>query len=362
MKTIEYIKKYGLEGLKADLAIQITDYSDRVVLNYHQIDSPKMHEVVKECRGLILEKNTWKVLCRSFDRFYNFGEDGSRSFNFSNSICFEKLDGTLVNLYNDGRQWAYATRKMAYAEGPMHGKDENYADEIYNITPLTIGNMIKLDPENTYIFEYTSPENRVITKYDKAALTLLSIRNKSGYELPQKEVDEIAGHFDFNRPKQFYFSSYNDVMTHITNLPRLEEGYVCLNVSTGQRVKVKNPSYLAVAHLRVDGIASPKRIKSLIIEGGDYEYLADFPEDFPLFEADRMRYIHLLHEIILLQSGTRLIKDQKEYAMIVKDSPVSGIMFQLKKGRSLSAIIRGMTDAARIRLMGGKIERNNKIQ
>ena len=74
MKVIEYIKQHGLESLNTDFGIKINEYDDIVVLNYNQIESPKFHPICDECRALILEKGTWKVLARSFTRFFNVGE------------------------------------------------------------------------------------------------------------------------------------------------------------------------------------------------------------------------------------------------------------------------------------------------
>ena len=51
-----------LEGLKAFVGV---DYKlhptlPLVILDYSQINSPKLHPIVLECRGLVLEMGTWK--------------------------------------------------------------------------------------------------------------------------------------------------------------------------------------------------------------------------------------------------------------------------------------------------------------
>ena len=74
MKTIEYIKKNGIESLKSEFGINVKEYDDLFVLNYDQIESPKTHPIVQECRSLILDKQ-FNVVSRSFDRFFNFGEN-----------------------------------------------------------------------------------------------------------------------------------------------------------------------------------------------------------------------------------------------------------------------------------------------
>lgn len=74
MEVQKFLKEHGIEELQKQFAIIVTDYPDRVVLNYNQIDSPRFIPLVDECRALILRKGTWEVMARSFDRFYNLGE------------------------------------------------------------------------------------------------------------------------------------------------------------------------------------------------------------------------------------------------------------------------------------------------
>jgi hypothetical protein len=72
----EYLKTKTLDNLHDELAIEINrhDTLPLAILNYNQIKSPKKHPIVLECRGLVLEIETWKIIARSFPRFFNFGE------------------------------------------------------------------------------------------------------------------------------------------------------------------------------------------------------------------------------------------------------------------------------------------------
>jgi hypothetical protein len=119
MKVIDFIKEKGLQALTDELAIKVQDYPDSVVLNYHQIDSPKKNPIVMECRGLILRKpacaeDDWRVLARSFDRFFNLGECPPMEqkkeralLHHPNLLILEKVDGCLhyrtqIHLWNGG--------------------------------------------------------------------------------------------------------------------------------------------------------------------------------------------------------------------------------------------------------------------
>ena len=52
-----YTKAYeGVVSLESEFGIQVKEYPEEglYVFNYSQIESPKMHPIVMECRGLIL--------------------------------------------------------------------------------------------------------------------------------------------------------------------------------------------------------------------------------------------------------------------------------------------------------------------
>ena len=61
------IKEYfesgkNLEDLKNELGISSNSFDDLVVLNYSQIDSPKTDPLVRMCRGIVIEKDTWNIV------------------------------------------------------------------------------------------------------------------------------------------------------------------------------------------------------------------------------------------------------------------------------------------------------------
>ena len=66
----------GLDRLTELFGIKVRRYPEDnlVLLDYNQIDSPKTHPIVIECRSLILALDTLEVVSRKFDRFFNLGE------------------------------------------------------------------------------------------------------------------------------------------------------------------------------------------------------------------------------------------------------------------------------------------------
>lgn len=66
--------KLAIEELTKEFAIKVRQYDEGLlVLNYDQIESPKSHPIVMECRALILDTD-FNVVSRAFDRFFNIHE------------------------------------------------------------------------------------------------------------------------------------------------------------------------------------------------------------------------------------------------------------------------------------------------
>jgi tRNA splicing ligase len=56
------------------------------------IGSQKNHPITNECRGLVLETGTWKIVAKTFNRFFNLGELANTpdKFNWNNFRCESK--------------------------------------------------------------------------------------------------------------------------------------------------------------------------------------------------------------------------------------------------------------------------------
>ena len=83
-------------------------YPNLMHFSYDQIESPKAHPIVQECRGIILDSaNNWKVIAYPFNRFPNYGEQWGGAIDWTNVRVQEKVDGcyphsTLLPLWGGG--------------------------------------------------------------------------------------------------------------------------------------------------------------------------------------------------------------------------------------------------------------------
>ena len=64
----KYILKHGIEKTISDLKLKTRDYENKILLKYDQLTSPTLMGLpeMQDCRGLILEKQTWKVMSLAF--------------------------------------------------------------------------------------------------------------------------------------------------------------------------------------------------------------------------------------------------------------------------------------------------------
>lgn len=93
LKLITYIKKHGLEKTLTDFSLKSKDYGHKVIIKYDQIGSNFTDEEVREARGIILEKGTWKIMSWAFYKFFNSEEGHCAKVDFDNAKILEKCDG-----------------------------------------------------------------------------------------------------------------------------------------------------------------------------------------------------------------------------------------------------------------------------
>lgn len=337
MKVQEYLKEHGLQALVDGYSIKAKEQGNLVALNYDQIDSPKADPITRECRGLILDMRDWSVVSRSFDRFFNWGESGCpEGVDLYHGKVYEKIDGSLIKLYYYEGEWHISTRGTVVADGPvgMFG-DITFQDLVVKASPVDTLEEFKelcekhLYPENTYILEITSQENRVVKRYEGYNLYFLACRNNETGQYMDM-LPSVKQAMGFLSPKEINCLSMEGVVEASQGMKDLDEGWVVYE--SGVPVcKVKSPLYLAVHRIRGEGVITPKRVMQLLLVNEQDEYLTYFPEDEKFFTPYREALRQLLYSMDCLYKLVGDIQDQKVYALEVKDTIYQACMFMAKK-------------------------------
>lgn len=336
MQVLDYIKENGIQKLNEEFSIMVKVYDEGLyVLNYDQINSPKAHPIVMECRGLIID-HSFNIVSRSLNRFFNLGEqpDTQVHLDWTKAECAEKVDGSLIKIYNWKGIWYCSTRGTAFAESNC-----NFGDSFKSLIfkALDCDDEIEfqhlcnlwLDSDWTYILELTCRENRVVKSYDGYTLHYLASRHNQSGEFSDEYEKQAALMIGAREINTFKFSSVDDCINTAKHLPDLEEGYVVYQ--DGKPVcKVKSPAYVAVHHIRGEGL-SPKRIMQLVLINEQDEYLNYFPEDEKFFTPYAEALEKLRSDIVVVYEQFEGITEQKKFALKVKDYPFSGVLFQARQ-------------------------------
>lgn len=359
MNTLSFIQDFGLDALTSTLGITIKERDNLLVLDYDQIESPKQHPVVKECRGLILEKDTHKVVFRCMDRFFNYREADTLSHDYTNAVYFDKVDGSLIKIFFYNNRWYIATRGTIIADNETpFGVTFEWL--VYKALQLDANAFQEsatkyLNPKISYNFEITSIENRVVTRYEGYTLHYLSARDtETGEYVDEAEAASALGAVLLEPVNAG--NSVEDVLSYVEKLPDLKEGLIAY-VDGKPICKFKSTKYVEVHHKRGNGI-SLNGVRRLVIIGEDTEYLSYFPEELPLFEPYQIAYERLFKRLTAAWIALQDIEEQKDFALKANVFPFSSLLFSKRRDpeASFAALFNKLTEPAQFRLIDNYVE------
>lgn len=376
LKTQKLINDIGWDAavkyLTEELHLQVKEYDDFGVFNYNQIFSPEDNEYVMECRSLQLAKDG-TVISRAYPRFFNFGQrpEITGKFEFHGCKIYEKADGSLIRVYWNpfGNRWEIATRGTAFAESSqdfyptfreavLHdgfGLSEDEFQDRFNDELM--------NREFTFVFEYCSMKNRIVTPYPESQMVfIVAIHNATGEEFVLDDEGAMRMNYiseKIRNIRSHEFKNIEETIEGANNLPDLAEGFVLQDVN-GLRVKLKSTLYLKLHKMRGDLGFTPKKIASIVADGEVGEVLTYFPELGNMFDKYQAAFDRLKLNVLLTWNSTQRAETQKDFALLVKDLPYSAIMFSLRKGLTFEEIWSNMREESKVDLiMAGVSDEQN---
>jgi hypothetical protein len=346
-----------LETLKTQFGIKYNaDYPDLIVLNYCQIDSPKHHAITKECRSLVLEAGTWEIVSRSFDRFLNLGEEGCEEIDWNNAIAHSKIDGSLIGIFNYKGKWLYRTRSVIMPDSQINGELGARTWKEVIEEAVRMDRMKNFREDFTFIGEVTCKDNRVVTKYeDEPTFYLHAIRNNvTGDYREAFKYDHCSPVSHWVLPEEHKFDTMDHILESAKNLRELKEGYVIYCGKDHRPLaKVKNPAYVAAHHLKGECGLTERRVLDLMLMKEQDEYLSIFPEDKEKFEPYEKAWEDMWEDIDKWELITYNMRSesQKDFAMVVKDLPISSILFKNRQGIRAEEAFYNLTTPAKYKII-----------
>lgn len=335
----EYVKKNGIDNITEELGIAVYHHPTLplVGFKYDQIDSPKMHPVVRWARGTVLEKETWKLVAQPFVRFFDYqpGHEDTKKFDWNDFIATTKEDGSLITLHYYANEW-HVNTSGSFGLG-QYSRDksnqETWRELFWRTFEESGGKKRNLITDITYIFELCCEENRVLRIYPNNNLFLLSTfigETELSYSTTVRLANDIG-----IVPVRFHqLKALSEIEEFLKEKAKIDPSFegVVIRDKNNVRLRLKTKSFLSLFHLNDDG---GKQIDKHLINlalvchcNSVLQYLSELEEKFikirDFIEAES-------EKIKSLWERAKDIEDKKQFAMMVKDSPYSGLFFALKK-------------------------------
>lgn len=360
------------EDLKAELGIRFYEHPKQplVGFKYNQIDSPKTHPIVREARGIVLEKGSWDVVAKGFSRFFNVGEydEEFEKFDWSSFTVQEKEDGSLILLYHYGDEW-HVNTSGSFGFGEVNQSNKVWRDLFWDTSKLTPQKLIGHE-KRTLVFELCTPYNKIVRRYPRSGVYLLSSFNLAT-GIPEEDhhhiSDLIAESIGVKRPQVFEFSSLPEIREFMLDWDTVEcarledhdgdtvwvrceecpppdpnkevrEGLV-LRDRNNQRWKMKTRMYAAMHHMKDNGnLVHPKNLVPIVLAGETAEVKLLMPEVTSALDTVEAKLLEAWQLLSNLWEGSKHLTDQKTFALAIKDHPLASMLFTLRKNQGAAPL------------------------
>ncbi|WP_245449663.1 T4 RnlA family RNA ligase [Rhizobium leguminosarum] len=290
-------------------------------------------------RGLIVDEGAGRVVATPFPKFFNVGERHGEVPDLPFE-AFEKLDGSLIIVFNDAGRWHAATKGAFDSEQALWAQARLDAHDLSG-----------LSPDTTYLFEAVYPENRIVVRYAEPAMVMLAAYHASGLEVTYDEVRTTSQALGWRAAERHEFGNMADMMLHTATLPRNNEGFV-VRFTDGLRLKLKGSEYRRI-HALISR-CTPLALWEAMAAGDDMAAIRrDLPEEF-WSDFDNIvllltkEYAAMERKVAELAASVAHLSD-KELGLTLNSLPadVGPYVFGLRKagaivGKSRDALMRSI--------------------
>lgn len=198
------------------------------------------------------------ILCSGFPKFKNYGEDPAsdkeveRIISSGNVVVPEKLDGSLiirtvingvVNIRTRGSHTV--SEEFSGVMSLVKEKHSILLDNSFN-------------PESTLLFEFCSPQNKIVVDYEEPQLILLGEMIYSKNNMPSfsgdiNKLSALASNIGCKMPKLYSMpSNLSDIISEVKTWKGVEGVVVWAKRKDGSYIltKIKSEDYLAIHRLK----------------------------------------------------------------------------------------------------------------
>lgn len=266
------------------------------------------------CRSVIVNSND-DVICYSPPKSLRYDTFTNKYPIKTDSIVAEEfIEGTMINVFWDptielSGAWQFATRNNVGATSSFYKTKNNmsFKDMFLEAARYINLEINRLNRNYCYSFVLQHPNNRIVVPFPYPSLYLVAVysiqldtnKNVLVYKQNLNEVKEkFNNDFYWNRPylqfpKVYEWNNYQELIDKFGSMNTSYNvlGVVIHNLDTGERTKIRNPTYEQVRKLKGNQPKLQYQYLCLRNEGKVSEYLKYYPENKNEF-SDFRQQIH----------------------------------------------------------------------
>jgi hypothetical protein len=331
--------------------LKIQEKDGLVILTYNMIESNFALKIVQEARGIIFDSlDNFKVVCFPFTKFFGSHDPLAAKIDWESAEIQEKLDGSLLKVWYARGEWHISTNGMIDAREADASIDFNktFYDLFMEAKEKASLDFGVLNINFTYMFELTSPYNRMVVPYSETQITHIGTRDNISFK--EYEID-----IWIKKPKKYKFNSLEDCIENAKTLPFDEEGYVVVDRQFN-RVKVKSTAYLSAHHLKNNGVVTYSRVLDMIRAEQHDDFLAIFPEYREHFDKVLSKYTELLSECCkgIEYAANNKFPTRKDFAVWATRHKYPALLFAWLDGRvkKVESYLKDVPSDKLLKIMG----------
>lgn len=296
-----------------------------------------------ELRGLTFIQNPdsgeW-VRFLQLHKFFNLNQVALTQENlFKNLVVTsirEKADGSLINFVKFPNGKIVAKSKFGF-----ESEQAIEANNIY-LNTIELQNFVKHCFDNNLqpLFEYISPYNRIVVRYNSESLRLIQVRNsQTGKYLDNNELQKLATEFfngnQFLSIVEDYTNQFYDLLSKI-NLLKLSKSDILnhLNISSNDYIKSINEACKQIQELTETKVIEKDpdsvmtmldliKIFNLVLSGDSLEgFIVRFSDD--TFVKMKNENYFVLHKLI-----TEDVSKENEICKFILDNTIDDVLSSL---------------------------------
>ena len=322
MELANFIQKNNItdfESLKSilqndpyNLKIKEDNNLKTLCLIHSQDKSDFNNKIVNECNGIILDKNTLKIICYTFDKCQETNYPNNLD---TNQLFIEySIEGSLIRLYNYDDKWILSTKRCIDASKSKWLSNKNFVQLFYECLG-SINFDQAINPKYCYSFIISHPENNIISKEVIPTLYHISTRDMDTLKevslnigVPLLERNSVS-----NNSQEFI---QNLILEMSNDTSNFYEGYMFIDINYN-RWKLQKPYFKKLRDLW--GNNNNRFFRYLELRNDInllQEYLGYFQsdkDDFLKYESDINNFAQIILEYYSRKHITKIDKNVPFY-------------------------------------------------